>query len=177
MVEAALDAAALHGMVRAHSESRPAAAQMLNRVHETVWGSSAGGSFASLFYASIATETGAVFCSTAGSIEGLVIGSAGLRRMKFRQPHLGSRLDEVYRYRQFCLLEGESLIVCTGLDLGIEDGAERTRRRRKTARVLRECRGGTAQDQVCAMRGLLAADLDKRPGISRTVLVVRRVGT
>ncbi|MFV1968693.1 MAG: PP2C family protein-serine/threonine phosphatase, partial [Pirellulaceae bacterium] len=101
MLEAALTTAALHGAVRSHCGYRHDAAQMVNRVNETCWNSSAGGQFASLFYALIHPESGEIQCSCAGGIEAFVLRESGPEPLPLQFPPLGAQPDDIYGCHPF----------------------------------------------------------------------------
>lgn len=73
MVESALSASALQAAVRSHASHRHRVAEMIIRVNETIWNSSAGGHFASLFYAQVVPETGELECAAAGKLNALLV--------------------------------------------------------------------------------------------------------
>lgn len=170
MLEAALTAASVQGVIRAHSAYRHRACQMLRRVNRTVWNGSAGGQSASLFYALIAPRTGAVEWCSAGPIQAWVLRESGPRLLELPHPPLGSPPEGAYAARRLSLGHGDALVVSAGPEIGRKQAAGRERRHR--ARSLQKRRLGSLEQLAAAVREPVGAG--KHLAGPHTVLVVRR---
>ncbi len=110
-VESALSAAALHSAVNAHAEYPHDARQMLQRVSETLWSTSRGDQFASLFYAVIAPDAGEVEFANAGSSTAYAVSRDGAEQLASRTELLAAEPDCDYRQARRRIARGELLVI------------------------------------------------------------------
>lgn len=89
IIESALGAAALQASLRAHTQQSCDASDMLRRLNEDIWTASAGGHFASLFYAVLEPEAAQVRYAAAGAVEAFVVSPRHCHVLSEPQPLLG----------------------------------------------------------------------------------------
>jgi serine phosphatase RsbU (regulator of sigma subunit) len=173
MLESALTAAVLHAAVRSHGDYRHQADQMLNRVNETFWNSSAGGQFASLFYALINPDTGELQCACAGAMEIVMLRKSGPEIIQLQLPPLGSQPEDIYPSRPLQIDHGEMLIV-----LGDADATRPTDQRRQFRQdlvaALQDCDGDSPRELLEQITNWLATCESGRQDTQGSVLVVHR---
>lgn len=124
-MEAALTAAALHGAVRAHADHRHNATDMLNRLNETLWNSSAGGQFASLCYLQWAPGRATVDAAGAGDAHLVRWTEDGLDWVQWDEPPLGAQWGDVYWAHSMECASGEGLLAWCGASGEAESKAMR----------------------------------------------------
>ena len=124
LMEAALTAASLHGAIRAHASHPHTAVEMMDRLNETVWNSSAGGQIASLAYAMICPKTGQVEWACAGSASVLVLTPEKIIRMPPTHALLGMQPGGSASPNRYQLRSGDVLVAFSGIDSDpLETGA------------------------------------------------------
>lgn len=111
MFEAALTAAAVHTALKAHAGYRHTAAEMLQRVNETLWTASSGDQFASLFYARITPDSGELEYAVAGHATAAVVGETVRAVTVDDAPPLGMQPDSDYPPGRDWIGRGEQLVV------------------------------------------------------------------
>jgi GAF domain-containing protein len=173
MLESALTAAALHAAVRSHGDYRHGADEMLNRVNETFWNSSAGGQFASLFYALINPDTGELQCACAGAIEVVMLRTSGPEIVQLQLPPLGSQPDDIYPSRGLQFQRGEMLIVLGDADSTCPTDQRRQFRQDLVA-ALQDCEGESPRELLEQIASWLATRDTDRQGMQGSLLVVHR---
>jgi serine phosphatase RsbU (regulator of sigma subunit) len=147
---------------------------MVNRVSGTVWNSSAGGQFASLFYAQIDPETGAMECCSAGTLDALVITADRVLYLDSAHPPLGSHPGDVYRSQRHVLEHGDSVVILCVPPGTARDDASGRLRREHFSNVLAKFRRASPGELVEAIGGLLSG-LGQEPAAGRPMaLVVQR---
>ena len=165
-LEAALTAAAVQTAVRAHSAYRHSARQMLTRVNDTLWTSSAGDQFASLFYALIDPETGRLDCCCAGAPETMLIRERRYERLAERGALLGLSPDSTFRSRRTMLQPGDVLAVLSGGVREVRGAKGEPFDLRALARQLRRQRKASAE-QLAALTRQCAGRPPPRPNPHR----------
>ena len=80
----------LASALKAHTEYRHSARQMIQRVGETLWASGAGDRFASLVYAVMEPESGGVDLAGTAGVAGLILRSDGYKQFQFGDELLGN---------------------------------------------------------------------------------------
>ena len=111
MVESALSAAALQAMVRSHARHPHRIDQLLAGVNETIWHSSAGGHFASLFYARLALDSGRLECAAAGKMIALLIRANKIEVISSDQLLLGIEPESHTKTLRRTIRSGDVLLV------------------------------------------------------------------
>ncbi|MDP6442906.1 MAG: SpoIIE family protein phosphatase [Pirellulaceae bacterium] len=109
--EAALASTSFHATLKAHAAHRHTGKQLLSRINDTLWSSSAGDQHASLFYGLIDPDTGSLEHATAGG--GLAVALRGPKMKVLAQEELplGADPDACFRHRRHRIAPGEWLIV------------------------------------------------------------------
>jgi serine phosphatase RsbU (regulator of sigma subunit) len=174
MLEAALTSAAVHGAVRAHCNYPHDAAQMVNRVNETVWNSSAGGQFASLFYAQIQPDLGEVVCCSAGTLDALVLTPTDVQCIESESAPLGTHPGDVYRSHRCLLNPGDTLVILSVATADSSEEAARRVRRERFANFLENHLRANPAELVGAIGEMLAVFDDPGAAGRPMALVVQR---
>jgi sigma-B regulation protein RsbU (phosphoserine phosphatase) len=112
-VAAALAASTVKAALRSHSQYQRAAESLLRQVNMTLWTSSAGDQFASLFCGLLETATGQVHWSTAGNLSVIHIRTRGWQSLTRQSPALGTSPEAAFPRRQLSLHPGEALLIFT----------------------------------------------------------------
>ncbi|HEX5104858.1 MAG TPA: SpoIIE family protein phosphatase [Pirellulaceae bacterium] len=112
--EAALGAASLHATIKSHTGYRHTAAELLSRVNQTLYTSSPGDQRASLAYALIDPDRGAVDLALAGSARAHVIGKRNRPFGNAEIPQLGESLEAVFPAKRMLLGPAETLLLVSG---------------------------------------------------------------
>ena len=174
MLEAAMTAAALHGALRAHSVHRHDAAQMLNRVNETVWTGSAGGQFASLFYALIQPQTGELEYASAGGLCGMRLTAAGAQCIDLANPSLGAQPADIYTLSRCELQHGDALLVFSDPASQLADAAPSPTALDELAESCQELRDAPTRELLEKFGRLIPAGENGSGRAGPVALVVRR---
>ena len=109
--DTALSSSALQASVRSHADYPHNASQLVSRVNETIWNSSAGGHEASLFYCQATPGTGAIEFSHAGSIQAILIQESGVELIQPDSLPLGLDPDMSPELVRHSLAAGDSLLI------------------------------------------------------------------
>jgi phosphoserine phosphatase RsbU/P len=173
MFESGLTTATLHTALRAHAAYGHTAQQVAERINETLWTASVGDQFASLFYANVQPETGAVEYVAAGHVYAAVVGDSLRTLAPTDALPLGTQPDGDYAAVADRLERGEMLVA-------ISEGVHRAlrgTRERVLWRLLQTHRHLDADELIHKAR----AFLDRQPpegGVEdQTILVVKRLAT
>lgn len=171
-LEAGLNAAAVQAALKAHANYRHDAAQLLFRLSDTLWTTSCGDQFASLFYGLVQPATGAIEFSLAGSAAAMFIGHETREVVTTDLPALGSEPDLEYLAASQTLQPGEVLVVLSqGARMAVDEAGLHIGETAIAATVQRH-REESAKALVARLHRLLersdAAQSDM------TVLVVKR---
>lgn len=92
-VSAGLSSAALQAALKAHEVHRHDAGKMLERINETLWTTSPGGQYASLFYGLVTPDTGEIEYAAAGRTSALIVHERGHILLADGAPPLGVDLE------------------------------------------------------------------------------------
>ena len=111
MLESALTVASLQIAVRAHAEQAPDAAELVTRVSETFWNCSSGGQFASLFYATIDPESGALRYASAGAVPAHLVSKSGVKELSSSAPPLGTEPFLDLQLSQGEIQHGDAIVI------------------------------------------------------------------
>ena len=174
MFESGLTTATLHTALRAHAAYPHAAQQLAERINETLWTASVGDQFASLFYATIQPETGAVESVAAGHVYAAVVGESSVRTLAAAETlPLGTQPDSDYVATTDQLQRGETLVV-------VSEGVHRAlrgARERVLWRLFQANRGLDADALIRKARAFLDHPSRDQGADDQTILVVKRLPT
>lgn len=172
-LEAALTAAALHGALRAHASHPHNAPEMLDRLNETVWSSSAGGQIASLAYALVCPATGQVEWACAGSACLVVLTPETVIRMPATHALLGVQPGQAAATHHYQLQAGEVLVAFSGVD---GDPSETATMLRQSLLTQAETGNPDIDWESCLaqIERSQASDDDRPRGATPAMLAVRR---
>lgn len=171
---AALTAATVAAALKAHSNYRHTAGQMIERVGETLWESGAGDRFASLLYAAVDPDEGQAEIAQAGQAGCLVLRPDNWQPIDLDSEPLGGEPEPAGATSCLQVRPGETLLMLTDGFLRQLTGSTRRGRLDSLGAALRERRTASADELVemafefAARHGSASSDQD------RTVLVVRR---
>ena len=111
LVEAGLTAAMLHTSVKDHGCYRHRPIEMVDRVNQTFWSSSAGDQFADLFYGMLEPETGELEFAVAGKMAAFLLDVNGARRVTHDSLPLGTQPESTYCSQGHSVPCGTALII------------------------------------------------------------------
>lgn len=151
-VESALNTGALQAGVRAHSDYTHSTAQMIARVNDTMWGSSAGGQSSSLFYCKARPGSGEIEYSTAGDAYAILVQRSDVELIHADSPPLGVEPDLNPSTTKVRLTKGDVLLILNG-------SSARPSLQLEIARQIREKRGATT-DQLLELVRTVAPQVD-----------------
>jgi len=173
MFESGLTTATLHTALRAHAAYGHPAQQVAERVNETLWTASVGDQFASLFYATIQPETGAIDYVSAGHVYAAVVGDSLRTLAPTDTLPLGTQPDSEYPAVSDQLERGEMLVA-------VSEGVHRAlrgTRERVLWRMFQSHRGLEADELIRKTRMFLDRHACERSAEDQTILVVKRLAT
>jgi sigma-B regulation protein RsbU (phosphoserine phosphatase) len=126
LMEAGLGAAAVQAALKAHAAYPHTAAELLARVNETLWTTSAGDQFSSLAYGLINPADGQLELSLSGAAAALLVRRSEREVIKSRTLALGSDPDTGFECLSRQLHPGEFLIVLSeGVQNAVDEGGLR----------------------------------------------------
>ncbi|NQU20028.1 MAG: SpoIIE family protein phosphatase [Candidatus Nealsonbacteria bacterium] len=120
-LEAAMSAATVRTALRAHGQYHRHPEQTLKQVNLTLWTTSAGDQYASVFLGLIETATGRVCCCSAGQPGAIVIRPDGWQSLAQTSLPLGEGPETPYEQFGYELQVGEALVLFTD---GLRDAAD-----------------------------------------------------
>ncbi len=164
LLESALTTASLQSIVRSHGEQTSNATELVTRVNETFWNCSAGGQFASLFYATIGPDSGELMYASAGHTHACLVRAGGVQPLTSTSPPLGT---EPYHQSVLCeeeLREGEAIVILNS----------DSNRQLPDLSFLAARRAGSAEQLAAAVRAALPHSCGDESTAEWTVLVVKR---
>lgn len=173
MFESGLTTATLHTALRAHAAYGHTAQQVAERVNETLWTASVGDQFASLFYAQIQPETGAIEYVGAGHVYAAIVGDSLRTLAPTDALPLGTQPDGDYAAVSDRLERGEILAV-------VSEGVHHALRRHRHQilwRVLQSHRESNTDDLLHKTRAFLDRHATSRATDDQTILLVKRTST
>ena len=173
-VEAAISASAVKAALRSHGQYQRDAASLLGQVNLTLWTSSAGDQFATMFCGLLETDTGRVRYSLAGQPGVVLVRPGGWEPLSRPSPPLGESPEAVYRQHECHLQPGEALVVFTD---GFRDALDREGRPLGEEGLAESLVGRLdlrAKEMVTAARDRLEAHAVMPARDDRTVLVIKR---
>jgi sigma-B regulation protein RsbU (phosphoserine phosphatase) len=110
-VAAALAANTVKASLRSHGQYQHASESLLRQVNLTLWTSSAGDQFASLFCGLLEPATGLVHWSMAGNLSIVHIRARGWQSLTRQSPALGTSPEASFPQCQLSLQPGEALVI------------------------------------------------------------------
>jgi sigma-B regulation protein RsbU (phosphoserine phosphatase) len=113
-LEGSLTTAALHAALKTLNPICQDPRQLLRRLNETCYRSSAGGATSSLIHASISPDTGAARLLAVGDVTGLLIRGEQMTPLKPQRRKLGETPETFFRIHQQQLEVGDLLILGCG---------------------------------------------------------------
>lgn len=174
-LDAALAAAALRSAVRAHGQYAKAPHELLRRVNRTLWTSSAGDQYASLFFAAIDTGAGQLRFATAGDPSAVVLGPGVDETFSRCETPLGAEPDPIYASHALCLAPGQVLAIVTD---GVRDALDERGRLWSDA-GLRQTILSNIDRSAAEMAEAVRADLARHSGDvendDQALLVIKRM--
>lgn len=174
LLEAGLGAATMQVAIKSHANYRHNSAQMLSRVSDTLWCTSAGDQFAALFYGLIQPQSGAVEFSLAGNAAAILVGRDCREIITSDAPLLGSDAEAEYQVANQMLLPGEALVVLSaGARAAVDEAGLHIGDVAITSAIQRHL-GESAQALAARLRKLLGRNGAEHPADDMTVLVVKR---
>ena len=124
-VSAGLSSAALQAALKAHEVHRHDAGKMLERINETLWTTSPGGQYASLFYGLVTPDTGEIEYAAAGRTSALIVHERGHIILADGAPPLGVDLDANVALQRNVVPAGGLLLVASDGVLAATDATGR----------------------------------------------------
>lgn len=173
MFESGLTTATLHTALRAHASYGHTVQQVAERINETLWTASVGDQFASLFYANVQPETGAVEHIAAGHVYAAVVGDSLRTLAPSDALPLGTQPDSDYAAISDRLERGEMLVA-------ISEGVHRAlrgTRERVLWRLFQTHRDLDADELIRKTRAFLERQPHEGGVEDQTILVVKRLAT
>jgi sigma-B regulation protein RsbU (phosphoserine phosphatase) len=170
-VTAGLSSAALHSALKAHSGYNHDARQMLERVNETLWTSSPGGQYASLFYGLISPTEHVCDFASAGRLGALLVQSQTHRLLSHCTPPLGSDPDFRVEAQRALLTPGGVLLLASDGVLAATAGNGLPWNEAALAAFVRKHLHLSAAELVSRLQTALGTAM----GTDRTLLVVKRL--
>jgi serine phosphatase RsbU (regulator of sigma subunit) len=170
-VAAGLSAAALHAAMKAHAGYRHDAAQMLSRVNETLWSTSPGGQFASLFYGLISPECGTLDCAASGRLTALIVKPDGYLTLPRGSALLGSDDELITLPQQQAIPPGGALVVASDGVLSELTTNDVKRGEIELAQLVRASLGHSATEIIERLQSALG----ESASMDRTLLVLKRL--
>ena len=111
MLESALNAASVHASLKAMSNREHEVPTIFERLNDSLWTSSAGDQYASLFHGRIDPEAGTLEASIAGNVAAAIIRPRSVKTLSIEQVTLGQQPDHRYRTKSFKMQPGDILAV------------------------------------------------------------------
>lgn len=173
MFESGLTTATLHTALRAHAAYGHTVQQVVERINETLWTASVGDQFASLFYASVQPETGAIEHVAAGHVYAAIVGDSLRTLAPSDTLPLGTQPDGDYATVSDHLERGELLVA-------VSEGVHRAlrgTRERVLWRLLQTHRELNADELIRKARTFLDRQPHDGNVEDQTILVVKRLAT
>lgn len=171
---ASLTAATLHAALRSHGGYRHHAKQMLDRINETLWTSSAGDAHGSLFYTRIDPPRGRFEYAVAGQVGAVLVRGSTAQILSQSTPALGTRPESTCRLHRAKLSPGDALIFfSTGIRSASDDVGSRLSDE-MIAAALTARRLAGPEDAVARLRDLVAATDSRQTAGDYCVLAVQR---
>ncbi len=146
-VDSALSTSALQASVRAHADYAHDTAQMISRVNDTLWNSSAGGHMASLFYCKATPGSGAIEYSTAGTVQAILVQRSDVELIRTDSLPLGVEPELHPETARHHLQPGDVLLI-------LSTSSKRPSLQLELSRQLRTHRRSTADELLQLVRSL-----------------------
>ncbi len=176
LVEAGLNAAAFHAALKSHAGYRHSAADMLQRLSDTLWTASSGDQLASLAYALIHPEQADLELALSGGIAAILVGRTEPQILTTHLPPLGTTPDTRYPLQRHHLAAGDFLIALSpGARTAVDEAGLRIGEASIAAMVQRH-RRDTASGMLARLKRLLARSGNASQRDDMTLLVVKRSG-
>lgn len=173
-IPAALASSAVKAAVRAHGQYQRETDELLRQVNLTLWTSSAGDQFASMFFGLIETETGKIRFGSAGQPAIVKMGPDRWESLACSSPPLGESPEAEYEERTCTLQPGEVLVVFTD---GFRDATDSAGKPLGESGVTEPLAGRlslSARDLVTLVQRRLDERVQSPDLDDRTILVIKR---
>jgi phosphoserine phosphatase RsbU/P len=174
LLSAGFTAAVTQSAVRSHSLYKHNARELLQKVNDTMWTSSAGDEFASLFHGLIDPETGNMECSLAGSLGALIMKKGQHELITTDTLPLGADPDASFSTWRRTLLVGDFLVIMSEGVRNARDAGGLQLGEVTLATLLRRIAQCSAQEIVRHIREMLQYKSPDLRGQDRTLLVIKR---
>jgi serine phosphatase RsbU (regulator of sigma subunit) len=173
-VAAALAASTVKAALRSHSQYQRATEPLLRQVNLTLWTSSAGDQFASLFCGLLETATGQIHWSAAGDLSVIHIRTCGWQSLTRQSPALGTSPEASFPQRQLSLQPGEALLIFSDAFREIHGHRGESSGEAGVVEPLLDHLDLPAKDLVLLSRSAQEVCAGTRHGSDRTFLVLKR---
>jgi serine phosphatase RsbU (regulator of sigma subunit) len=172
LMEAGLGAAAVQAALKSHSAYPHTSVELLARVNETLWTTSAGDQFSSLTYGLIDPADGSLELALSGAAAAILVRRSEREVIKSRTLALGSDPDTRFESHSRQLHPGEFLIVLSeGAQNAIDEGGLRIGEIAMGSLVSKNLRD-SADGMLAKIRRLI--DRGQSQAEDMTVLVIKR---
>jgi serine phosphatase RsbU (regulator of sigma subunit) len=172
---AAMTTATVTASLKAHGSYRHNARQMVERVNETLWESSAGDVFASLLYASLDPDSGRTDVAAAGELGIVLLAADGWQSIDLGGQPLGTDFEADCQTWQQTLERGDALVIVTEGLLRQFNGRSRQQKLDALGKALHKHRRAAA-DRIAEIALKSAANRSAdRNHADRSVLVLQRL--
>ena len=173
-LDAALTASAVRAALRAHGRHALELGWLLEQVNRTLWETSGGEQYASLFCAELEAGTGRVLYSGAGQIEALWQRTGHTHWLSRPTLALGRQPDGNYATAECEMAVGDVLVLATDGVLEATDDEGRAFGRTGVELAIAEAGDASAETLAAILRDRLEAHATGAKRDDRSVLVLRR---
>lgn len=174
MLQAGFTAAVTQAALRSHAAYAHDPQSLLSRMNHTLWTGSTGDEFASFFYGLVQPTTGRLECSLAGSTALLLLRQGEVQQFTTEALPLGALPETDYPVWQYLLAPGDLLVA---MSEGVREARDRGGLRigeSSIATLIRRAAQLSATELSQRIRDLVEDHSPQRPGLDRTVLVLKR---
>jgi len=173
LLAGALGAASLHAAIKAHAGYRHSAAELLDRVNDTLWTASPGGQHAGLAYAVLDPDSGQLELALAGGVGAILVQPEGRRILGADGLPVGAQPELLFEKADFLLAPGEILLLLSaGIRSALDAAGLRIGENAISSLVGKHLRD-SADDLVGRLRKLLDRS---EPASDLTLVLVKRRG-
>jgi serine phosphatase RsbU (regulator of sigma subunit) len=173
-IAAALAGGTVKAALRSHSQYQRDAESLLRQVNLTLWTSSAGDQFASLFCGLLETATGQINWAMAGNLSVVHIHSRGWQSLTRQSPSLGSSPEASFPQRQHSLQPGEALLIVTDAFREVRGHRGQSLGEAGVVKPLLGHMNLPAKDLALLLRSSQESHAGTRHNGDRTLLIVKR---
>lgn len=154
MLEGALTMSSLQSLLRAHGDYPHSTTEVLTRINESFWNSSAGGQFASLFYGTLDLDRGELSYGGFGACSAWKATGTGLEKLGIESAPLGTEANSQQSARQIVVAPSDvvAILYTTRPSLSGDDAPN------VLTRSIEANRERSAEEILAASRETLLAD-------------------